>query len=231
MRDGSLKGSPTVNIDKAPPGGAAPSHGIGFPRLYDLLLFLLTRGRDHAYRKEVLDLAGVATGHHVLDVGCGTGTQTIEAVRRTGPDGSVVGVDVSPKMLAAARRKVERHGLSITLQQADAAALPFDDSRFDIVTITTVLHMVPCRRHQLCLREAARVLKCGGRLLVIDYAGAPENRKNWVAKLGPHGRFDLYSLRDCLSEAGFERIDFGPLTWLDLHFLMGTKIRPWRSGP
>lgn len=224
MRGRSLRGSPTVNIDGGASRCAEHSHGIGFPRLYDLLLFLLTGGRDHAYRKDVLDLAGVATGHHVLDVGCGTGTQAIEAMRRTGPDGSVVGVDVSSKMLAAARRKARRHGLSVMFQRADAAALPFDDDRFDVITLTTVLHMVPRSRHRLCLREASRVLRRGGRLLLIDYAGAREGRRNWVAKLGPHGSFDLYSLRDSLSEEGFERIDFGPLTWLDLHFLRGTKI-------
>lgn len=225
MRGSSLERSPTVEINGIASSGAEPSHGIRFPRLYDLLLFILTGGRDHAYRKDVLDLAGIVPGHDILDVGCGTGTQAIETVRRTGPSGSVVGVDVSPNMLAAAQRKARRHGLSITFQQADAAALPFDDSRFDVVTITTVLHMVPPSRHQQCLREASRVLRCGGRLLLIDYAGALEDRRNFVSKLGPHRHFDLYGLRDSLSEVGFEQIDTGPLAWLDLHFLRGTKVR------
>src|SRR5262249_42245954 len=52
----------------------------------------------------------------------------------------------------------------------------------------------PARR-QLCLREASRVLRHGGRLLLIDYAGDPGGRKHWSARLGPHGRFDLHSLR------------------------------------
>lgn len=222
---GGISGK-TLETNGTVSGAAEQSHGIGFPRLYDLLLFLLTGESDQAYRKDVLDLAGVAVGHHVLDVGCGTGTQAIKTIRRTGSAGSVVGVDVSPKMLAAAGRKFRRHGLNITFQQGDAAALPFDNDRFDVVTITTVLHMVPRSRHRLCLREAHRVLRCGGWLMLIDYAGAPESRKDWLAKLGPHRRFDLYSLRDHLSKEGFERIDFGTLTWLDLHFLKGTKRSP-----
>jgi SAM-dependent methyltransferase len=204
-------------------GGIEASRGICFPRHYDLLLLILTRGRDRAYREDVIDLAGVAPGDRVLDIGCGTGTQAIATARRSQPGGSVVGVDISEKMLAAARRKAHRAGLSIAFHQADAAQLPFEDERFDVVTFTTMMHMVPESRRQLCLREASRVLRHGGRLLLIDYAGDPEARKHWSARLGPHGRFDLHSLRGPLSAEGFAEIDGGPLDWLCLHFLRGRK--------
>jgi ubiquinone/menaquinone biosynthesis C-methylase UbiE len=85
--------------------GAEANRGIGFPRLYDLLLLLLIRGHDQAYREDLLDLADVAAGHSVLDVGCGAGTQAIVAWPRSQPGGSVVGVDISEKMLAPAHRK------------------------------------------------------------------------------------------------------------------------------
>src|SRR5919109_324212 len=153
--------------------GPEENRGIGFPRLYDLLLLVLTRGRDRAYRENLLDLAKVAPGQRVLDVGCGTGTQAIAAWRRTQPGGTVTGVDISEKMLAAARRKARRACLDIPFHRADAAELPFEEGSFDVVTITTVLHMVPEGRRRLCLREVARVLRPGGRLLVIDYAGDP----------------------------------------------------------
>lgn len=205
--------------------GSAENRGIDFPRVYDLLLLLLTRGRDRAYREDVLDLAGVAPGHRVLDIGCGTGTQAIATCHRSQPGGSVVGVDISEKMLAVARGKVRRAGLDIAFQNADAARLPFEDESFDVVTITTVMHMVPESRRRLGLREAWRVLRRGGQLLLIDYAGALENRKHWTAKHGPHGRFDLHSLREPLSEESFVEIDGGPLDWLSLHFLRGTKTQ------
>lgn len=203
--------------------GTQAKRSIGFPRLYDLLLLILTRGRDRAYRESVLDLAGVAQGHDLLDIGCGTGTQAIASWHRTQPEGSVVGVDISENMLAVARRKARRAGVDIAFRSADAGQLPFDDHRFDIVTITTVMHMIPDSRHRLCLSEASRVLRPGGRLLLIDYAGDPGHRRHWSARHGAHGRFDLHRLREPLSELGFDRIDGGALAWLSLHFLRATK--------
>jgi ubiquinone/menaquinone biosynthesis C-methylase UbiE len=225
MRDESLWDARGAKAGSSAAGGTEANRGIGFPRLYDLALLVLTRGRDRAYREDLLDLSGVAPGHCVLDIGCGTGTQAIAAWRRTQPGGSIVGVDVSEKMLASARRKACRAGLDIAFHHADAAQLPFEDERFDVVTITTVMHMVPQSQRRLCLAEASRVLKRGGRLLLIDYAGDLEGRGHWSAKHGPHRLFDLHSLREPLSEEGFEEINGGPLDWLSLHFLRGTKKR------
>ena len=223
MRDQPLDNLGAIEAGPKAGGGTEANRGIGFPCLYDLLLLILTRGRDRAYREDLLDLAGVAAGHCVLDIGCGTGTQAIAAWRRSKPGGSVVGVDISQKMLAAARRKARRAGLDVAFHHADVARLPFEDDRFDVVTITTVMHMVPQGRRRLGLREAARVLRRGGRLLLIDYASDPEDRRHWMAKHGPHRLFDLHSLRDPLSEEGFGKIEGGPLDWLSLHFLRGTK--------
>jgi ubiquinone/menaquinone biosynthesis C-methylase UbiE len=223
MREQPLENVGATDAGPKAAGGAEANRGISFPRLYDLLLLVLTRGREQAYREHLLDLAEVVAGHCVLDIGCGTGTQAIAAWRRSQPGGSVVGVDISENMLAAARRKARRAGLDIAFHHADVAQLPFADDRFDVVTITTVMHMVPQCRRRLGLREASRVLRRGGRLLLIDYAGAPEERGHWTARRGPHRLFDLHSLRAPLSEEGFEEIDCGPLDWLSLHFLRATK--------
>jgi ubiquinone/menaquinone biosynthesis C-methylase UbiE len=202
---------------------AGASRGIGFPRTYDLLLRIMTRGRVKQYRKDLLDLANIAPGHSVLDIGCGTGTQAIAIHRQVQPEGSVSGVDISKRMLAAARRKARRAGADIVFRWADATQLPFEDVGFDVVTVTTVLHMVPSDRRCLCIGEAARVLKRGGRLLLIDYAGRSEERRHWTARHGRHGAFDLYSLRETLMEAGLSEVDSGPLNWLSLHFLRATR--------
>ncbi len=216
-----------LNAGAAEPGHEAANtegnRGIGFPRIYDLLIRILTRGRERQYREDLLDLAGVAPGHCVLDIGCGTGTQAIATHRRVQPGGSVVGVDVSENMLATARRKVRRAGVDIAFHHADAARLPFADGRFDVVTIATVMHMIPPSQRRLCLGEASRVLRSGGLLLLIDYAGNSSERSHWTAKHGRHGLFDLHSLSESLLDEGLAELDGGPLQWLSLHFLRATK--------
>jgi hypothetical protein len=76
MHDKPLPGDRSAENAASGNGGAEANRGIGFPRLYDLLLFFMTRGRDPAYRAELLDFAGIAPGHDVLDVGFLRGTRT-----------------------------------------------------------------------------------------------------------------------------------------------------------
>jgi SAM-dependent methyltransferase len=209
-----------------PPAGGTDTqatHGIGFPRIYDLLLFILTGGRERQFREDVLRLARIAPGDHVLDIGCGTGTQAIAAWHLCQPGGTVTGADISAKMLAVARRKAGRAGADIAFHCADSTELPFGDGRFDVATITTVMHMLPENRLRRCLGDAHRILKPGGRLLLIDYAGETKDRRHWSARHGPHGRFDLRALRMPLTELGFRNVESGPLGWLDLHFMRGVK--------
>lgn len=131
------------------------TEGIRWPVLYDLLVLVLTRGRDGAFREALLDLADLAPEHHVLDVGCGTGSLAISASRRLG-GGSVFGTDVSESMLARARGKARRRGRNVAFRKADACDLPFETDSFDRVLMTTVLHMVAPSRRADCIDEMAR---------------------------------------------------------------------------
>ncbi len=207
----------------AGPGRGSGNQGIGFPRIYDLLILALTRGRERQYRRAVLELAELAPGHRVLDVGCGTGSQAIMASRQVGSGGSVTGVDISEPMLAVARRKTRRAGVDVEFHKADAVELPFADGGFDVVMVTTVLHMVPNDRRRDSLREASRVLCWGGRLVLIDYAGDLSGRSHLSARHGRHGQFDLNGLWGMLVEEESPRWR-GPLGWLSLHYLRAMKI-------
>ncbi len=104
--------------------------------------------------------AGVAPGHTVLDVGCGTGALTVAVAEMARPDGTVVGLDPNPEMLAVARRQPG----NITWVEGRAEALPFEDASFDAVVSQFAMMFFEDR--PLALREMMRVLKPGGRMAV-----------------------------------------------------------------
>jgi SAM-dependent methyltransferase len=118
-------------------------------------------------------------GERVLEVGPGTGYYTLDVAEWVGPDGTVDILDIQQEMLEhTMRRAGERRLANITPTQSDAAVMPYDDGTFDAAFLVTVLGEIP---HQdAALRELARVLKPGGRLVVGELLGDP----HYVA-LGP----------------------------------------------
>lgn len=116
-------------------------------------------------------------GMEVLDVGCGTGIQ-LACYQQAGC--RVTGIDASPAMLEVARRRLG-HGASLRL--GDAAAMPYSDQAFDLVLAATVLHEMPAGVRAAALAEMKRVLRPGGRVLLIDFeAGPVTSLRGWVSK-------------------------------------------------
>jgi len=108
----------------------------------------------------VSDIAGIASGQHVLDVACGTGALAMAVAERAGSSGAVVGIDVNDEMLAVARRK----RTAVEWKNGRAEALPFADASFDRVVSQFGLMFFEDR--SAALREMMRVLRPGGRLAV-----------------------------------------------------------------
>jgi SAM-dependent methyltransferase len=138
---------------------------------YDLMLWvgnLATRGEWQALRQRTADLAQLQPGEYVLDVGCGTGTLALIVKQRVGAAGRVCGIDPSVQMIARARRKAAHRGLAIDFQPGVIEQLAFPDGTFDVVLSTFMMHQVPNEVKRQGLAEIARVLKPGGRLLVVD---------------------------------------------------------------
>ena len=176
-----------------------PAAGLDFLLpLYDPLTRLM--GFDRT-RRALLEQAALQPGFRVLDVGCGTGTLAVLA-KKLHPDVVVVGVDPDPKALARARRKAERAGVAVQFDQGFAASLALPSASFDRVLSTMMLHHLEADEKDGMLAELARVLKPGGRLELLDFAGPSAQGGLGVARLfHTHGR-----LRDNAAESVLERM-------------------------
>ena len=130
---------------------------------YDVLVWLMTLGRERAFPEKMLRLAHLEPGESVLDVGCGTGTLAIAAKRQVGTTGTVYGVDASPEMIARAEKKAKKAGVKVVFKNAFAQSLPFPDAQFDVVLTTVMLHHLPRTARQELAVEIRRVLRPGGR--------------------------------------------------------------------
>jgi arsenite methyltransferase len=118
-----------------------------------------------AQRHATLKALALQPGERVLDVGCGPGLLAAEMAQVVGPGGHVVGLEISPNMLAVARSHSPAGG-RISLVQGDATALPFADGAFDAVTSTQVFEYLA--EVATAAAEVARVLRPGGRVLLLD---------------------------------------------------------------
>lgn len=185
---------------------------------YDLLAWAFCLGRERAFRERLLDLANLKMGDQVLDVGCGTGTLAIAAQPRVGAKGNVCGIDASPEMIARARKKAKTNGANVRFENAVVEKLPFADSTFDAVLGTLMLHHLGREARRECLSEIRRVLKPGGRLLVVDFSAPVRNARGLLDHFHRHGHLKFSDLQKMLNEAGFPAVEIGPAGTRNLHY-------------
>ena len=171
----------------ASPAGATPT-GAGAGRLeagqvqamfdriagvYDLMNGTMTAGLHHHWRARAADLAQVGEGDRVLDVATGTGDLAIELARRVGPTGEVVGSDFAEGMLARAREKAP----ALRFEWGDALDLPYPDDRFDAATVGFGARNFSDLDGGL--REMARVVRPGGRVVVLEITTPQRPPLSW----------------------------------------------------
>jgi ubiquinone/menaquinone biosynthesis C-methylase UbiE len=190
---------------------------------YDLLVWLLTRGRDRAFRDKLVGLARLAAGEAVLDVGCGTGSLAIVAKRQVGPTGMVCGIDPSPAMIARARSKASKAGPDVRFETGVAEALPFSAAQFDVVFSTLMLHHLPRPVRQQFVGEARRVLKPEGRFLVVDFAHA-RHKTGVFAHVHRHGHVDPRQIMSLLEDGGLRSVASGPVGISGLQYVLATVV-------
>jgi ubiquinone/menaquinone biosynthesis C-methylase UbiE len=164
---------------------------------------------ERRFKRDLIARARLAPGQRVLDLGAGTGTLAI-LIKQGQPDVQIIGLDGDPKILAIAREKASRAGADIPFDLGDATALLYPDESFDRVVSSLVFSLLSREGKRLAAREAYRVLRGGGELLIADF-GPPHTR--WGRLLAPlMRRFERTAdnlggvLPVLFREAGFENV-------------------------
>jgi demethylmenaquinone methyltransferase/2-methoxy-6-polyprenyl-1,4-benzoquinol methylase len=204
---------------------------------YDLMNDLMSFGIHRIWKRYAIDCSGVRRGQRVLDLAGGTGDLTAKFSRLVGEQGEVVLADINDSMLKMGREKLRNNGIvgNVSYVQANAEALPFPDNYFDCITISFGLRNVT--EKEKALRSMFRVLKPGGRLLVLEFSKpliAPLSKAydtysfhilprigELVAQDAESYRYlaesirmhpDQETLKDMMSDAGFENVTYNNLT-------------------
>ncbi|EIC82645.1 bifunctional demethylmenaquinone methyltransferase/2-methoxy-6-polyprenyl-1,4-benzoquinol methylase UbiE [Serratia sp. M24T3] len=204
---------------------------------YDLMNDLMSFGIHRIWKRYAIDCSGVRRGQRVLDLAGGTGDLTAKFSRLVGEQGEVVLADINDSMLKMGREKLRNNGIvgNVSYVQANAEALPFPDNYFDCITISFGLRNVT--EKEKALRSMFRVLKPGGRLLVLEFSKpliAPLSKAydtysfhilprigELVAQDAESYRYlaesirmhpDQETLKGMMSDAGFENVTYNNLT-------------------
>ncbi len=149
---------------------------------YDLMNDLMSMGLHRAWKAYTVMVANLQLGDRVLDIAGGTGDLALAFSRKVGKSGQVVHTDINEAMLATGRNRLLDAGVALPTLVCDAEKLPFADNYFDVVSVAFGLRNMTHK--EVALAEMNRVLKPGGRLLVLEFSkvAAPlEKAYDWYS--------------------------------------------------
>lgn len=201
---------------------------------YDLMNDLMSLGMHRAWKAYTVLVANLREGQQVLDIAAGTGDLALAFSRKVGITGQVVHTDINEAMLRAGRDRLLDAGVTLPTMVCDAEKLPFADGRFDLVSVAFGLRNMT--RKDIALAEMNRVLRPGGKLLVLEFSKVPQPMArafDWYSfKVLPRlgqlvaGDADSYrylaesirvhpgqeELKSMMKKAGFGHVDYHNLT-------------------
>ena len=200
---------------------------IRWAAYYDQFVNLFTLGRRAELRRATVALARIQPGEQVLEVGCGTGDVALTAGLEVGEHGTVSGVDPAPEMIAVARSKAARAATSVSFQVGVIESLAFPDATFDVVLSSLMMHHLPEDLKRQGLTEIARVLKPGGRVLIVDIKRSTGYVDRMLTALALHGHMEsgTEELPAMLRAAGFTGVAAGETGFRLLGFVRGEAPR------
>jgi demethylmenaquinone methyltransferase/2-methoxy-6-polyprenyl-1,4-benzoquinol methylase len=201
---------------------------------YDVMNDLMSMGMHRAWKAYTAAVANLREGDRVLDIAGGTGDLARAFARKVGATGRVVHTDINEAMLRTGRDRLLDEGLSLPTTICDAEKLPFKDGSFDLVSVAFGLRNMTHKEQALA--EMARVLREGGRLLVLEFSKVAEPLRKpydwysfkvlpklgqWVAGDAESYRYlaesirmhpDQATLKAMMKAAGFGHVDVHNLT-------------------
>jgi demethylmenaquinone methyltransferase / 2-methoxy-6-polyprenyl-1,4-benzoquinol methylase len=212
---------------------------------YDLMNDVMSFGLHRAWKAYAVMVANLKPGQQVLDIAGGTGDLGLAFAPKVAPTGRVVHTDINESMLREGRNRLLDKGLTLPTLVCDAEHLPFPDAQFDLVSVAFGLRNMTHKDQ--ALREMCRVLKPGGKLLVLEFSKVAKPLEKaydwysfsllplmgrWIAKDEDSYRYlaesirmhpDQEGLRTLMREAGFGHVDVHNLTGGVVALHMGIK--------
>jgi demethylmenaquinone methyltransferase/2-methoxy-6-polyprenyl-1,4-benzoquinol methylase len=201
---------------------------------YDLMNDVMSAGLHRLWKRFTVESSGVLPGNRVLDIAGGSGDLSRLFAKKVGKLGKVILTDINASMLSVGRDRMLDEGLAVPAMQCDAEKLPFPDNYFDCVSVAFGLRNMTHK--DLALKEMLRVLKPGGRLLVLEFshvwkplqpaydaysfkllpvmgkvlAQDAESYRYLAESIRMHP--DQETLKQMMLDAGFDKVDYHNLT-------------------
>jgi len=205
-------------------------------RYYDMVVGIISLGRERKFRQAALDLVDIESGMKILDVGCGTGSLTVATKRRQGPDGMVVGIDPSSNMVNLAQEKAEKAQVEAAFQVGVIEKIDFPEHHFDLVLSSLMMHHLPDELKKDGLLEIYRVLKPNGTLLIIELDPSAFSLASLIHGHSAQLSAELEKTRSYMEISGFGPVEFGNQKFRGFSYLKGKKqisdsANELRNGP
>jgi demethylmenaquinone methyltransferase/2-methoxy-6-polyprenyl-1,4-benzoquinol methylase len=212
---------------------------------YDVMNDLMSMGLHRVWKAYTVQVANLKEGDQVLDIAGGTGDLSMAFAKKVGATGCVVHTDINEAMLSTGRDRLLDHGLALPTLVCDAEKLPFPDNHFNLVSVAFGLRNMTHK--DVALKEMCRVLKPGGKLLVLEFSKVAkplEKAYDWYSfKILPNlgklvaGDADSYrylaesirmhpgqdELKTLMKNTGFGHVDFHNLSAGVVALHMGIK--------
>ena len=167
------------------------------------------------WNREAVIKAITGNPRKILDLGCGTGSTTL-MIKQAFPNAEVIGLDLSPQMLVMSNYKAQQVGLDIQWVHGMAEATKYADGEFDVVTASLLLHETPSSVSQAVLQEAYRLLKPGGKVIILDGHQKTLRNTTWLTDIFEEPYIQEYaagSVDAWLGKAGFSQVLTEDVWW------------------